>query len=97
DKGNELRTAAVITTDANETMAPIHDRMPVILQPDAFRQWLEGGDADPDDLLALLRPYPADQLVARPVSRLVNSPHTDAPECIAPAAASKSPDKGLFD
>lgn len=100
NKGNELRTAAVITTDANEMMAPIHDRMPVILQPESFPQWLSDGDADPDDLLPLLRPYPADQLVARPVSHLVNSPHNDTPECIAPAAAPpppKPPDKGLFD
>ena len=65
-------------------MAPIHDRMPVILSPQAWESWLDPG-TDPAELQALLQPF-AGGLIARQVSTLVNSPAHDGPALIAPAA-----------
>jgi putative SOS response-associated peptidase YedK len=81
--GQELRTCTIITTEPNELMASIHNRMPVILPRQASELWL---DADLDDnqaLLSLLKPYPADAMTARPVSRKVNNPQYDSAELIA--------------
>jgi len=55
-------------------MRPIHDRMPVILEPEDFERWLDPGKQDPLDLLRLLRPVPSEGLEAYPVSKAVNSP-----------------------
>ncbi len=82
--GSELLTCAIITTQANELLRPIHNRMPVILPENAYAQWLAPGEGDPARLQPLLRPYPPDQIEAYPVATLVNSPTNDAPECIAP-------------
>jgi putative SOS response-associated peptidase YedK len=76
-----LRTATIITTEANETMAPVHDRMPVILPASAWGEWL---DRDLDDLEALGRllvPAPT-LLTLRPVSTEVNSVRNKGPELI---------------
>ena len=67
-------------------MAKIHNRMPVILPEKAYPLWLQPGEADPKDLSALLAPYPAEEMVAYPVSKLVNSPANDLPACIQPVA-----------
>lgn len=61
-------TGTMITTDPNETMAPIHDRMPDILAPSAWEAWLDPTNDDSEALAKLLVPAPADLLVARPVS-----------------------------
>lgn len=82
--GEVLRTCAILTTPASEFMAPIHDRMPAILLPDQEAIWLNPAQ-DLAALEALLRPYAGSDLVARPVSRKVNSPAHDAPDCLAPA------------
>lgn len=75
-----LTTCCVITTDANAVMAPIHDRMPVILPDEArWRTWLDPR-ADREALEALLRPSPDDLLTARPVSRRLNNPRAEGPE-----------------
>jgi putative SOS response-associated peptidase YedK len=65
-------------------MAAIHDRMPVILPPEAFSIWLHEGSPDAADLTHLLTPFPADLMEAYEVSRLVNAPVNDRPECIEP-------------
>ncbi len=79
-----LLTCTIITTAPNALVAPIHDRMPVILARDAYAAWLDPAERDPRDLAHLLRPYPAEEMIAYPVSTLVNSPQNDVPSCIAP-------------
>ena len=65
-------------------MESIHNRMPVILPRAAETQWLDRAVEDPQLLLRLLTPYPAEAMVAYPVSQLVNSPRNDTPTCIEP-------------
>jgi putative SOS response-associated peptidase YedK len=77
-------SCALITTEPNELMATIHDRMPVILRPDDYDAWLDPA-TDKDAAQVLLRPYPADEMTATPVSTLVNSPKNDVAACIEPA------------
>jgi putative SOS response-associated peptidase YedK len=80
-----IRSCTIVTTSPNGFMAPIHNRMPVILDGPALDRWLTPGDMAPGDLMPLLRPYEDEAAFsAYPVSRLVNSPDHDVPECIAP-------------
>ncbi|HBX68987.1 MAG TPA: hypothetical protein DEH25_06305 [Chloroflexi bacterium] len=83
--GSQILSAAIITTSPNELMAPIHNRMPVILPESAYGMWLTPGETDTQKLSPLLRPYPAQALEAYAVSRMVNSPQNDQSECINPA------------
>jgi putative SOS response-associated peptidase YedK len=85
--GSNILSCTIITTQPNELMQPIHSRMPVILPREAYALWLEPGEADPLHLQALLRPYPAQEMQAYPVSTLVNSPANDTPACIVPASS----------
>lgn len=80
-----LQSCAILTTEANELMRPIHDRMPVILCPTDYDRWLDPAIQSPDRLRPLLRPYPSDQMIAHPVSTWVNNPAHDDPQCIQPA------------
>jgi putative SOS response-associated peptidase YedK len=77
-----LRTAVIITTDGNEMMRPIHDRMPVVLEERDWEQWLDPEAKDLDALQALLVPAAEDVLVAYPVGPLVNKPDNDGPELV---------------
>ncbi|MFC5271393.1 SOS response-associated peptidase [Adhaeribacter terreus] len=79
--GEVLHTFSIITTEANELVHPIHDRMPVILTPEAEELWLNN-DETPKELLDLLTPYPAEEMKAYPVSPLVNSPLNNSPELL---------------
>ena len=72
-----LETFTILTTDANEVVSPIHDRMPVILHSDTFDRWLTGGEVP-------LGPYPSAAMAAFRVSSLVNNPAHDDPRCIEP-------------
>ena len=65
-------------------MSQIHDRMPVILPPSDYGEWLDASPRAPDSLAHLIRPFPADLMEAYPVSALVNSPANDRAECLAP-------------
>ena len=76
---NGIRSVSLITTEPNALMASIHDRMPVILEPQDYAEWL---DTSNHDAQALIRPYPADRMAARPVSMRVNQPENDDPELI---------------
>jgi len=69
-----VRTFCVITTTANEMLGVIHDRMPVILRPEAFDRWLSPVEPDPRDLLV---PYPSEPMIMWPVSTRVNKPAND--------------------
>ncbi len=84
--GEELRTHTILTTTPNEIMAPLHDRMPVILPREVENAWLDPSETRTDRLLPLLRPCPAEAMAAYPVSRAVNDPRADGPELIAPLA-----------
>jgi putative SOS response-associated peptidase YedK len=78
-----LESCAIVTTSANAMMAPIHDRMPVIIPSDRRDLWL-APDAARGELEPMLCPYPGADLEAYEVSRVVNSPANDRPECIEP-------------
>ncbi len=84
-KDGEIRSCAILTTAANEVVAGIHERMPVILPSRHYEAWLDP-EAERDELTDLLVPYPGDDLETYPVSRFVNSPGNDDPRCIEPAA-----------
>jgi putative SOS response-associated peptidase YedK len=77
-----LETCAILTTDANELVRPIHDRMPVILSPDGCAAWLDPAIEDPRQLAPLLAPYPSEEMEAREVGDFVNSPSHDSPRCL---------------
>jgi len=83
--GSTVRSCTIITTAPNQLMAPIHDRMPVILHPTDYAQWLDASPRTPESLQPLIRPFPAELMEAYPVSTLVNSPATDRAECVVPA------------
>jgi len=80
--GTELETCCIVTTSANELMKPIHDRMPVILQPDDYGIWLNRNFHELHELERLYHPFPSELLVAYPVPDLVNSPRFDSASCI---------------
>jgi len=82
----ESRSCTIITTEANELLKPIHDRMPVILTKDAEAVWLDPAIQEPARLLPLLTPYPAEDMTVYPVNLRVNSPANDGPERIEPLA-----------
>jgi putative SOS response-associated peptidase YedK len=81
--GQQIRSCTIITTQPNALMESIHDRMPVILSPDASEQWLDTSLHDEHALSSLLVPYPAEEMTARAVSRLVNDPRREGAELIA--------------
>ncbi len=68
-------------------LAPIHDRMPVILPPDAYTVWLDSAVRDVERAQALLTHYPADAMMAYPVSTRVNNPAHDLPDLVEPLAS----------
>ncbi|HUE12881.1 MAG TPA: SOS response-associated peptidase, partial [Planctomycetaceae bacterium] len=78
-----LESCTIVTTEANDLMRPLHDRMPVILPEEHFAQWPDPKNENVSELEALLWPYSPDEMTAFPVSTLVNSPRNDRPECIA--------------
>ena len=86
--GSTVFSCTIITTQPNELMQEIHNRMPVILPEAAYPLWLSPGEADAGALQAVLQPYPAGEMTAYPVSTLVNSPANDAAACIAPVSIS---------
>jgi len=84
--GSSIRTCTIITTEPNELMATLHNRMPVILHPRDHAKWLDASHQTPENLLTLIKPYPADVMSAHPVSTLVNKPENDSPELVVPAS-----------
>lgn len=78
-EGNELYSYTVITTTPNDLVAPIHNRMPVILRQEDEQVWLDK-EANPARLMSLLRAYPADEMEAYTVSRAVNNPANEGAE-----------------
>ena len=80
----EVRTFTIITTEPNEVLQPIHNRMPVIMKPEDEEAWLDP-QADVKHLTKILMPYSSNEMEAYAVSKLVNSPKHDSPDCIEPA------------
>lgn len=87
--GEPVESFTVLTTEPNELMAPIHNRMPVIVRPSDVGGWL-GGDAPPEGVFG---PFPAEEMEAFPVSTRVNSPRNDDPSLVEPVE-SGDPDDG---
>ena len=83
ESGEWLITCAILTTEPNELLEPIHDRMPVIITPDQYRAWLDGSTSM-DDVRRLVAPYAADEMRTWEVSLRVNDPRTDDATVIAP-------------
>jgi putative SOS response-associated peptidase YedK len=81
--GEWIRTFAIITTDANELVADIHDRMPLILAPGDYVRWLSD-EPDPRDLM---RRFPAEPMRMWPILARVNKPENDDPSIVEPIAA----------
>ena len=81
-EGESIQSCTIITTEPNDLMASVHNRMPVILPANAYDLWLDS--AERTDLQDLLVPYSAQEMIAHPVSTLVNSPMNDTPDCLKP-------------
>lgn len=79
---NELHSFTIITTEANDLLRPIHDRMPVILHQTDEQLWLDPNVNDAAKLRPFLVPYPTELMEAYEVSPIVNSPANDLPQCI---------------
>jgi putative SOS response-associated peptidase YedK len=95
--GSSLQTCAIITTEANSRMAPIHHRMPVILRPDDFATWLDPRSDHHDQLESLLVPCPDETLVTSPIDTWVNRPANEGPDCLRPASNPTTTDGRLFE
>jgi putative SOS response-associated peptidase YedK len=78
-----IESCTIIVTEANDAVAPIHDRMPVILHPDTYNTWLDPNYREKEALKALLKPCPVHWINAYPVSTHVNKPQNDDAACVA--------------
>lgn len=83
ETGELVHTFTILTTAANELVAPVHDRMPVILAPEEEKKWI-GKELPTEEIPKLFTPYPQEKMTCYPVSELVNSPVNDRPEIILP-------------
>jgi putative SOS response-associated peptidase YedK len=90
-----LDTFTILTTEPNERIAQVHDRMPVVLERDQFAAWLDPKTTDASALEPLMRSYPAERMLLEPVSPRVNRATVDDPACLEPAAP-VLPDPRLF-
>lgn len=84
DNGDILRTFTIITCAPNEALAPFHDRMPVLLPPDTWADWLGETDLPPAQVAELMRPCPNEMLRLWPVDRRVGNVRNNGPELLAP-------------
>jgi putative SOS response-associated peptidase YedK len=85
--GEEMETAAIVTTRANRMLATVHPRMPAIVPPEAFDLWLDSRSVDVTTAAALIAPAPEDMLEKHEVSPAVNSAANDTPGLIEPVTA----------
>lgn len=85
--GAPVESCTIVTTTPNEVLAPIHDRMPVILPPALHAAWLDPALKENERLQPMLQPLDASLMIAYPVSPRVNSPRNDDRDCIAPLAS----------
>jgi putative SOS response-associated peptidase YedK len=90
-EGEPVESCAILTTGPNNLVRPIHDRMPVILDPESYDLWLDPTPARTARLKALLRPHAEEEMVVYPVSPFVNRTENDSPECVVPLPDSAAP------
>ena len=83
-QGEPIESCTILTTDANELMVPIHERMPFIIPPDKFDIWLDSAEHDEKKLLGMLRPFDSTEMTAYAISTKVNNPKNDVAACIEP-------------
>lgn len=83
--GESIESCTILTTSPNDVLRPIHERMPVIVDPQAYNLWLDPTVQQVEAIQPILHPYPADRMEAYPVSLLINNPRHDAPACLEPA------------
>jgi putative SOS response-associated peptidase YedK len=86
--GSELETCTIVTTTPNELMAPIHNRMPVIVAPEDYDTWLHS-EPEPSLGLHLIRPYPSELMRVTAVSTYVNNPRNEGPQCVEPVSSNQ--------
>ncbi|MCL6642414.1 MAG: SOS response-associated peptidase [Candidatus Bipolaricaulota bacterium] len=86
-EGQTLKTCTIVTTEPNELIKPIHDRMPVIVPRELEELWLDPSFKSRHELEGVLHPYRVEELELFAVSSLVNSPANDGPECVEPKRA----------
>jgi putative SOS response-associated peptidase YedK len=84
DGGEPVQSCTILTTEANELVRPLHERMPVILGPESYEEWLDQGPKPKEALQSMLRPFPAEVMRAYPVDARVNNAKNDDPSCITP-------------
>ena len=92
--GKRVESFTIITTEPNELVRPIHNRMPVILRPEDEEQWLDASRTPFVKAQSLLKPYPEELMDAHDVSPIVNSAKYDGPECIQPVSDDEIPRAG---
>ena len=95
-QGPMLESCAILTTGPNELLRDVHDRMPVILNPGQYQEWLDAPASDCGRLSVLLQPFDAAMMKRFPVSSAVNDPQNDTPECIQQAPELMSLQAALF-
>jgi putative SOS response-associated peptidase YedK len=88
--GEVVESCTIVTTDANDLVRPLHDRMPVIVDPRDYDRWLDRRLHDPEQLQEILKPYPSAALTAYPVNSMVNDPRRDDPQCLEPRKPSET-------
>lgn len=85
EKGDEvIDSCTIITSEPNELLKKYHHRMAVMLRPEDYDLWMDPDMNDPEPLLELLKPYPAEEMEAFAVNKTVNNARNDVPECIEP-------------
>lgn len=81
-EGAVIVSCSILTTSANEIMAPVHHRMPVIIDEENYDCWLDLEEKNPEKLKSLFKPYASKQMICYPISTLVNSPRNEGPELL---------------
>ncbi len=89
-KNNAVETCTILTTRPNPLVADVHDRMPVILNPEDYERWLDPGITNPDGIVDCLKPFDATLMSKYPVSPRVNRPANDDEECAREVPAENS-------
>lgn len=93
--GEEVETAAIVTTDASPSIAHIHHRMPVMLEPEQFEMWLDTRHVDAATAAQMFRPVPDDRIDAREISTRINRTANDTPDVLAPITAQEKAEQEL--
>lgn len=93
--GRIIESCTTLTTEPNALVTTVHDRMPVIVPPEAFDLWLDPRLTDPQRLMGLLGPYPAERMQGHPVSPKVNAATAEGPDLVLPAAELPPPPEEL--